>query len=905
MNKNLITRTLLATAATSTLLPLTLSSVVMAEEVKTEIIQVTGSRIARSELTATSPVSSVEKTQIQLDRAVTVEDISAKLPQAASGANSTGATVGDSLGSSTLDLRGLGQNRTLVLINGTRAAPFSFRNSVDVNSIPAGLIKRVDVLTGGAAAIYGADAVAGVVNFILDDEYDGFGASTSYEIADGGAEQFNLDATFGGDIDGGRGHVSGYIGYSERQELLAGERDFTADVLTRVPSTGGNFTDIASGNFFAFDDQGNFSRERQTTNITPERYLIQPLKRINASVFFGYDLFDGRAEAYGRAMFSQTRVTGAGSTGQTPVSVNEVVSISADNPHLDEQFRDLLTFDQSGLAQVNVERNLGLGLQETKATRNTLQVQLGLRGDLNDNVSWDFYGQYGRTDGKATIYNNGIARDSAGNSRFAALANSVDIFGPDADLRELSSPVIHSDRQREQSILSLTFSGDTFDLMELPAGPLRYAVGYEYRKEHGIQTAGSALRSGAAYGLGGIFDMDASFNSREFYAELLVPLLADLPLIQKLNLEGAYRYSDYSNTGTANTHKLGLSWTVNDDIRFRATRQTAIRAPNLGEFAGPETALSLSMFDENSGDFVPRLGGRYDGDPCLDGRGDQAQCERFGAADIDTEFDSSKAVYTFGGNPDIKPEEAETYTLGLVYTPQYIEGFDLTLDYYDIEITDAVSQIQPISALTSCYIDNPVADNPLCGAVLRDPNTGLISQTLVNDFNLATLDQAGFDLGLRYRFGDLLGYSEDLQFSYQGNLVTSQSRQNNATVPGLDCKGTFGTSCTGDFASILQADYRHRASVDMSLEDINIQFSWRRIGKVANALDAADTIPAQNYLDLAVSWQSTDSVVLTFGVDNLLDKEPPIPQSGGNLYGTVSEYDVIGRSVGLSLRYRP
>ncbi|GGO64850.1 TonB-dependent receptor domain-containing protein [Bowmanella pacifica] len=907
MKKNKITRLLACTATTALVSQFGLLATAQAQEsaeTSAEVIQVTGSRIARSELTATSPVASIEKTQLQLDRAVTVEDITVKLPQAAGGANSTGATVGDSLGSSTLDLRGLGQNRTLVLINGTRATPFSFRNSVDLNSIPAGLIKRVDVLTGGAAAIYGADAVAGVVNFIMDDQYEGLELSSSYEMPSGGGEQFNMDAIFGGDINDGRGHVTGYLGYSEREELLAGERDFTSATKTLVASQGGNFTDIASGNFFAFDDAGNFSATRQTTDVTAERFLIQPLKRLSAGVFFNYDLADS-VEAYGRAMFTQVRVTGAGSTGQTPVAVNEQVRISADNAFITDQFRDLLTFDANGEALVNVERNLGLGMQHTKTTRNTLQFQVGLRGDITDNIAWDLYGQYGRTDGKATVYNNGVRFDAGGNSRFAAIANSVDIFNPNTDLSSLSSPVVHSDRQREQSIVALTFSGDTLGLFELPAGPLSYAVGYEYRKEHGIQTAGSALRSGTAYGLGGIFDMDAEFDSKEFYAEVLVPVLVDLPFVQELNLEGAYRTSDYSNTDSANTNKLGLSWTINDDVRLRATRQTAIRAPNLGEFAGPETALSLALFDPNSSQFVPRLGGRFDGDPCLDGRGNAEQCARFGAAAPGTAFDTSQAIYTFGGNPNIRPEEAETYTVGLVYTPDYIDGFDLTLDYYDIEISDAVSQIQPIAALTNCYIDNPVADNPLCGAVLRDPNTGLISQTLVNDLNLATLKQAGIDIGARYRFDSVLGFGETLQISYQGNVVTEQKRQDNATVAARDCKGTFGTACTGDFASILQADYRHRAAIDLFIDEVNVQLSWRRIGDVVNALDATDTISAQNYIDLAASWEVSDELQLTFGVDNLFDKEPPMPKGAANLFGTVSDYDVIGRSFGLSVRYRP
>jgi outer membrane receptor protein involved in Fe transport len=874
------------------------------EDLVVEEVVVTGSRIVRSELTATSPVFSTSKTQIQLDRAVTIEDIARKLPQAAGGANSTGATVGDSLGSSTLDLRGLGQNRSLVLINGTRAVPFSFRNAVDLNSIPAGLIKRVDVLTGGAAAVYGADAVAGVVNFILDDEFEGMEASASYEAPSGGGEQFNADLTFGTELQDGRGHIAGYIGYSKREALLAGDRDFTEARPTLIPSEGGNFTDVASGNFFAFDDDGAFSTTRQTTDVTQDRYLIQPLERYTAGVFFKYELFEDVAEIYGRGTFTQVRVTGAGSTGQTPVSVNEVVTITQDNPYVPAEAAGLLTFDANGEAQVNVERSLGLGMQRTETVRDTFQVQVGLRGALTDAIDWDVYGQYGRTDGKATVYNNGIQNDTSGNSRFGAIANTVDIFGPDADLSSLSTPVIHSDRQREQTVVAITLSGDSFDAFSLPAGPVGFAVGFEYRDETGVQTPGIALSQGIAYGLSGISEIRDSFDAKEFYGEVLVPVISDVAFIQELNIEGAYRTSDYSNTGRADTWKLGFSWAVNDDLRFRGTRQTAIRSPNLGEFASPESVLSLSLFDPNSGSFVPRLGGRFDGDPCLDGRGDAAQCERYGAAAPGTAFDTSAAVYSFGGNENIKPEEAVTYTMGVVYTPDYIPGLTMTVDYYSIDITDAVSQIQPISALTNCYIDNPVAGNPLCDAVLRDPTTGLISQALVNDFNLASLKQAGLDIGVQYRFDAPEGFGEEIQLSYQGNVVTSQSRQDNATVDAIDCKGTFGTTCTGDFASILQADYRHRASVDWYTDNINVQASWRRIGAVTNALDETDTISAQNYIDLAASWQINETFQLTVGVDNLFDKKPPIPASGGNLYGTVSDYDVIGTTVGVSVRVR-
>lgn len=880
------------------------NSVESSAEIEEVVVIGTGSRIARKELSSSSPVYTTSKAQIQIDRAVTVEDIARKLPQAASGANSTGATVGDSLGSSTIDLRGLGQNRTLVLINGTRAVPFSFRNSVDVNSIPPGLIKQVDVLTGGAAAIYGADAVAGVVNFILDDEFSGFEFSVGAETPKDGAEKYNFDAIFGSEIQDGRGHFTGYLGYATRNALLAGDRSFTADTQTLVPGEGGNFTDVASGNFFAFDEAGNQVTERQTRDATPERFLIQPLDRFSSGVFFNYDLVEDALEAYGRATYSQVRITGAGSTGQTPLSVNEIVTITDTNQYLPASAASLLTFDGAGEAQVMVERSLGLGLQRTETVRNTMQFQLGLRGGVTDNISWDLYGQYGRTDGTATTFNNGIQNDSSGNSRFAAIADTVDIFGPDADLSSLSSRLLHSNRERVQTVVALVLSGDSSDLFELPAGPVGFAIGYETRKEDGVQAPGTALSLGIAYGLGGIGAIDDGFDSDEFYTEILIPLISDQPFIEELSIEGAYRVSDYTNTEVGDTYKYGLSWSVNDDLRFRTTHQTSVRAPNLGEFAGPEVQLSLALFDPTSPSFIPRLGGRYDGDPCLDGRGDAAQCANLGAAAPGTAFDTASVIYSFGGNRNIKPEKSETTTIGLVFTPESLSGLTLTLDYYDIEITDAVSQIQPISALTSCYIDNPVAGNPLCGAVLRDPTTGLISQALVNDFNLASLKQTGYDFGFSYDFDAPDGFGEQLRISYQGNIVTDQSRQNNATVEALDCKGTFGTSCTGDFASILQADYRHRATLDWFVSDSwNTQLSWRRVGEVANVLDSSDRISAQNYIDLAAVWGVSDRLTLTFGIDNAFDEEPPIPMSNGNLFGTVSEYDVIGRTLGTSLRF--
>ena len=189
--------------------------------------------------------------------------------------------------------------------------------------------------------------------------------------------------------------------------------------------------------------------------------------------------------------------------------------------------------------------------------------------------------------------------------------------------------------------------------------------------------------------------------------------------------------------------------------------------------------------------------------------------------------------------------------------------------------------------------------------MLRDPQTGLISTAIVNDFNLAAVQQDGIDLAVNYRFNapEIMGGA--MKLSYQGTLITKQTRQNNATVAAIDCKGTFGSACSGDFASVLQADYKHRMTLDWNLDTVGVQLGWRRIGEVENAADRSISIGAQNYIDLAASWQATDELSVTAGIDNLLDKEPPLPASGANHFNTVSDYPVLGRTLGISLRYTP
>jgi outer membrane receptor protein involved in Fe transport len=862
-----------------------------------DVISVTGSRILRTEVTATSPVTSIDAQQIQIDQAVNVEDIIFKLPQApSSGASSGSASI--------IDLRSLGQNRTLVLLNGTRAVPYGYRNSVDVNSLPAGLIKQVDVLTGGAAAVYGADAVAGVVNFVLEDDFDGFKVTSGYDMPDGGAETFNIEATFGSDILDDIGHVTGFVGYSDRSALYARERSFAMLNSTSTINTGGYYTDVASGNAFGINDDGDITSDENTVDVTGQSYLVPPKKRLSSGLFWDIDVSEN-AQLYGRAMYSNVKVTNAGSVGQTPVSVDETVTLTEDNPYLTDSISSLITFDENGEAQVNVYRNLGLGLQKTKTDRDQFQFQIGFKGELTEYLRYDMYFQHGLTDETATVYNSGYETDEDGNSTFAQIANSVDIFDPSVSLSELESTLLYSDAKRSQNVAAAVLTGESTSLFELPAGPVDFALGYEYRREAGEQTPGDAFSEGTSFSSGSASEMDASFYTKEVYAEVLVPLISGVAWAEQLDFEGAYRVSSYSNTEADDTYKLGLNWAVNSDWRIRWTKQSAFRAPNIGEFAGPISSLSLALFDPYSDQFISSFAGRFEGDPCLLGTGDADQCALFGAPEVGTEWDSSTAEYTYGGNPDIKPEKATSTTIGLVFTPDYIDGFDLTLDFYKIEITDAVSVIQPAVALQSCYIDNPTQNNSLCDAVERDATTGFISIAKVNDFNLARLLQEGADISANYRFDAPVFMSGKLTVNYSANLVTKLDKQLNTTVATTDCKGTYGSACSGDSASVLQADYKHRASLTWDVDQFKTQLSWRRIGDVNYASDQTISIAAQNYIDIAVRYAVTDALSVNVGIDNLFDKEAPVPSDGSDRFNTVSGYDVVGRTIGLTLHYQP
>ncbi len=878
--------------------PAAANNTAKAQEVTIEEIVVTGSRIPRKDLQGISPVAVTSGETLKLQRAVTIEDFSSKLPQLGGGTNSA-ATGNQSYGAQTLDLRSLGQDRTLVLINGTRAAPFSFRNAADVNAIPAPLLKRVDVLTGGAAAVYGADAVAGVVNFIIDDKYQGLALNGNYRTGDGGGAQYGVNATYGTAL-GDKGHVAVYAEYTKRDVLLAGHRSFAVANESPASNAGGNFTDTVSGNKFSFTDAGQLvlsPAARLKTSYVKDFILLDPLKRINASLFFNYNLTD-KIEAYGRAMFTDVRTTGASLLGQYPILEQKrgndiAIQIAETNPFLTPQIRSQLTF-VNGLADVGVNRYIGeAGIVTADTKRTTYQGQIGLRGPIWQNIKWDAYIQLSRVR-DTTFINNALRPDAPS---FASIVNIYNIFGPgDKGLATaLSGRFLQNDAKRDQLNGALSIAGDSKGIFELPAGPVGFSLGYEYRRDKGFNNET------------GNDPFNGNLSSNEGYGELLIPVLKDLPLVKSLSLEGAYRLSAYSNSGTNGsfkigtfgTKKLGASWAVTDDLRFRGAWQTVIRAPNIGEADGARASIPYNLLR-----IVTRLKPRYQGDPCALGTGNAAQCAALGFKGTYDSLDPANLVgnYFFGGNPGIKPEKGNTYTIGAVLTPRFIPGFSATVDYYKIKLNDAVGVIQPVAALNSCYVLSPTPNNPTCKVVSRDPTTGYLLDAFIVDTNLGTIQQRGFDIDVAYSVNLPENFpGKRIGFRYNANIVTGYTLQTYPGAPVKDCKGTYGADCsTGE--TFVQASYKHRVSLNWSSDKLTTQIGWQRIGSVRDSsLGSTDRIAAQDYFDLSISIKPVEWATINVGADNIFGKLPPLPNNAGAFNTYPDTYNVIGRTVGISL----
>ncbi len=897
------------------------------EPEKVETIVVTGSRLQKLDVVANSPVTTLGQTDLELGRTINIEKTLTQLPQfqGSFGGNTAGS---DNRGGAALDLRGLGQNRSLTLIDGKRAPPFGFRNSADLNSIPAPLVKRVEVLTGGAAAVYGADAVAGVVNFILNDRYVGFEAtgtintSTQWDAKETGV---NL---IGGWNIGDRAGVTGYFGYSKRDGLVNGDRDFASperlDAGPRAArAIGGVITRSDNASVFdlsgvggaagqarvAFTDTGSFGATNTTSILSPRRSLLAPNERVSGALFGHYDVSPS-VEVYSRVMASSTRaeerlVPANGATSVLIQKSNPFIT-----PALQRAFAGAYNLTSAGAAggsdafRATITRSYPeFGDTVLDTDRDNYQVQLGVRGESGKNTKWDAYVQHGVNDEKTTISGDGIVArlqqaanatlDATGKPVCADPSNGcvpVSLFGPYAvspEARAFITRSFEQSRFRSQTVAGASISSSTAGIFELPAGPIDMVLGLEYRRERSAVEFETALQTGQTLNQGARANFGGSFNSKDVFSELRLPLLKNVAFAKALNFEAAYRLSKDSTAGSANAWKAGGDWNVEGNVRLRGSYQSVVRAPNIGERFGVLSSVAL-------------LGRAVD--PCANtasSGANAARCAETGAPASPYTAVIPPSGFFFGGNPNIKPEKGNTFTIGAVFAPASGD-VSFTVDYYKIAIDNAIAAFGAQAVLNNCYL---LGVDVFCRKIKRGTDGQLVSIDST-DNNISLFAVRGFDVGASYRIRNLVPGS--LTLGYTADIVRSFQQQNGTPAPIIECAGKFGPTC-GLETNRAIPKYSHRMTALWVNQAYTAQIAWRHLGPVVD--DAAtvytvERIAAQNYLDLSASWKLSKNLKLVGGIDNALNRKPPTVLSQQTFGNTLPiSYDVVGRRLGVSVTY--
>lgn len=936
----------------------------MAQDQIDEIV-VTGSRIASPNLVSTSPITTVGQEEIKLSGTTRVEDLINQLPQAF--ATQTSNVSNGSTGTATVDLRNLGATRTLVLVDGRRlpaGSPGSGGSAPDINQIPSALVERVEVATGGASAVYGSDAISGVVNFIMKDNFEGVAFDYQFSFYqhnndskvgdvvrnrgfalpdDNVTDGFTRDANvvMGASTEDGRGNVTLYAGYRKIDPITQAKRDYSACALG---SNANGFTCAGSGTTFptrilvqgASGTMANAVLDNSTGafraytsadayNYGPINYYQRPDERYTLGGFGKYEINE-HVTAYTQLMFMNDQTVAQ----IAPSGVfGDIFTISCSNPMLNATQRTQIcganpTANQTASMQI-YRRNVEGGGRQDDLQHTSYRMVGGFKGEFG---GWDYdvYGQYARVNFAETYYNDfsnsriakalDVVTDSSGNlvCRDASdgcvpynifTANGV----TDEALAYLQTPGFQRG-YTEQKIASVSVSKDLGDYgITLPTATtgVAIALGAEYREEYLSRTVDTAFATGDLAGQGGPTNgVEGGFDVTELFGEMRVPLVEDAPFVKQLTLDLGYRYSDYSNFGGTNTYKIGGDWSPVDDLRFRGGYNRAVRAPNVQELFTPQ---GLGLFNMSS-------------DPCAGTTPTYtlAQCANTGvtAAQYGRIIDNSAGQYGSldGGNPDLQPEKSDTYSIGFVATPSVLDGFSLSVDYFEIKIKDLISTVPPALAVTNCALTG----NPTyCSLINRDPATGLLhtldtAYVIATNVNIGSLKSSGIDVEARYGF-DL----EDVGVNDAGALSfllagTWMNKYTQEPLPGegsYDCVGLHGVTC-----GTPTPEWRHRLRTTWATPlDLNVSLTWRYISSVKNEATSSNTllsgsinsidrkIDAYNYFDLGLSYAATENVTLSGGINNLFDKDPPVVNSStlASVYGNGNTYpgtyDSMGRYI--------
>jgi outer membrane receptor protein involved in Fe transport len=937
-----------------------------------EEVVVTGSRIPQPNVEGISPVAVVGAEEVAVRGITRVEDLVNNLPQAF--ADQGGNISNGSTGTATVNLRNLGSTRTLVLVNGRRLPPGTPGGTAasiapDLNQIPSALIERVEVLTGGASSVYGSDAVAGVVNFIMKRDFEGIAVDTQYSFyshrndngvgdlvaargfatpdsneTDGGAIDANL--TLGTGIADGKGNATVYLGYRKIDPVLQSERDYSACALgatatgfacsgSGTTGPGGQFQPyspaLRPGDAFTVAGPNGEIRPYSSTtdafNFGPYNYFQRPDTRYVLGAFAHYDLAP-QAQVYTELMFHDDRTV-----AQIAPSglFAQLYTTNCDNPLLSAAQRSAMcgAFGLAPTADTNVligRRNVEGGGRQDDLRHTSYRGVVGVKGEIAQGWNYDVFGQYGTVVFAETYLNDfSIARGQRAlqvvNVNGVPTCKSV-VDGTDPNcvpyniwrqggvtpeaLNYLQTPGFQRG-DTQQSVMGATLAGDLGQYgVQLPTANegLGVAIGAEYRQESLDLRTDQAFTTGDLAGQGGpTIGVQGSYNVKEYFAEFRAPLVQDRPWIQTLALNGSYRYSDYSTGVNTNSYGAGLEWAPLADVRLRGSYQRAVRAPNIRELFA---AQGVQLFD-------------LDEDPCsgTTPAATLAQCQRTGVTPGQYGFIVNNTAGQFntlaGGNLDLDPEKADTFSYGIVFTPTFLDGLTASIDYFDIKLEDQVGVVPPTVSLQQCL---QTGDPTFCQNVRRgqagtlwfDPNGYIVG----TNTNTGTTETSGIDTEVNYRF-DLPGGMGGLAVNLIGTYLREFVSEPVSGLGTYDCQGLFGPTCGTPLP-----EWRHKARLSWTTPiDLDVSLTWRYISKVNLDLSTDQPLltgtfrpvdremPAQHYVDLAASYTFRKSYGVRVGINNVLDRDPPLSSQVGSGFGNGNTYpqvyDALGRYAFVAL----
>lgn len=940
-----------------------------------EELVVTGSRIARQDLTSVSPVATVGAVEMQAQGVVNTENLLATLPQAAPGV--TGTVNNGNGGVATVNLRGLGSNRTLVLVDGKRQVPTTSGGTVDINLIPPAMIDRIEVMTGGASAVYGSDAISGVVNFILKRNFEGFEFRAGASMTDeGDARTYDMSATTGASFD--RGNVMVSLGYNKREAMFQGESPQDKLLISLGEPTGGaqpgilifsgsgseengRVNPFVAGRFVTLPGSPNsaansalflqngdvrlYRGSPDTYNFAPVNYTQTPQERYSVTAVGRYDITD-TIEATLKGNFVNSRITTQ--LAPTPVG-NRIFRFSLDNnPFLSAAAKQALNslgsttqysipassswatgtytdVDSDGdgifdtVTGVFNRRLTEVGPRISNFNFYGFQMQAGLNGRVEAiNGGWELSFQYGNTHGSNSLLGDtslqriqqALLLNAAGTGCADPSGGCVplNLFGlgrisPAA--AQFISTRINSSQDFEEIIAQAFLSGDTANFFTLPAGPIGFSVGAEYRSDEFAFRPSQDLAVGNLTGFNASPPVSGYIDVYDLAGEVRVPLLKDLPFVQELAIEGAGRLSDYSSQDSiTKAYKIAGDWTVNDDLRIRASYNRAVRAPSVGELFGPRSNGFPTATDPCSQQGNPNAAVR-------------AACIASGVpANLVGVIQANQQTQTIsGGNPDLEPEVADTYTAGIVWTPSFVPGLSVTVDYFNIKIDDYIASFGGSTAnvFNVCYRNASVAGNPTspyCSAIRRLAN-GSIDFVSLQLQNVAKQTTEGVDVQVTYQF-DL----QDVGLPDWGSVAVRSLYTNTwdltffpdeISTP-IKCADRFGPNCNGGGTGITP---RHKlnTSIVWKYNNFGVNLVWNHLDDVTDdslTTYTVEKIGAKNYINMSVDWDATENVAFTVGVRNLTQESYPI--LGGNASpsnsGYPNTYDVLGRVFFANFRLR-